>query len=124
MVMSFSHVGNLISLQGDDISPDAGTFAFTITECIGREQHNLQTLLADFDDIFGEPNGLPPQRQHTHKIILTQGTDLVVVWPYRYPHAQKDEIERQCDEMLRQRIIRQSTSPFSSPVLLVSKTYK
>jgi hypothetical protein len=45
----------------------------------------------------------------------------VVVQPYCYPQLLKDEVERQCGEMLHQGIIRESTSAFSSPVLLVKK---
>jgi hypothetical protein len=52
---------------------------------------------------------------------LLPGTDLIVVWPYRYPQLLKDEIEQQCSAMLAQGLIRPSTSPFSAPVLLVKK---
>jgi hypothetical protein len=45
----------------------------------------------------------------------------VAVWPYRYPTAHKDELERQCAAMIEQEIVRRSDSPFSSPVLLVKK---
>lgn len=39
--------------------------------------------------------------------------------PYRYSPAQKDEIERQVQELLIHGVIKPSTSPFASPVLLV-----
>jgi hypothetical protein len=45
----------------------------------------------------------------------------VAVRPYRYPAAHKDELERQCDAMIEQGIVRRSDSAFSSPVLLVKK---
>ncbi|WVZ92756.1 hypothetical protein U9M48_038799 [Paspalum notatum var. saurae] len=45
----------------------------------------------------------------------------VAIRPFRYPATQKDELERQCWDMLARGIIRRSTSAFSSPVLLVKK---
>jgi hypothetical protein len=43
------------------------------------------------------------------------------VKPYRYPQLLKDEIKKQCEAMLQQGIIRECSSAYSSPVLLVRK---
>jgi hypothetical protein len=93
------------------------------------QQHTLPNyrtiyfrLLQAYADIFAEPRGLPPPRRHDHRIHLLPDTTSVVVRPYRYPQLLKDEVERQCQDMLGQGIIRPSTSPFSASVLLVKKS--
>jgi hypothetical protein len=72
-------------------------------------------------DIFDAPQGLPPTRACDHRIHLLPNTALITMRPYRYPQLLKDEIEKQCTEMLNLGIIRSSMSPFSSPILLVRK---
>jgi hypothetical protein len=81
----------------------------------------LEALLDEYTDMFSIPTGLPPPRRHNHRIHLLSGTTPVAVRPCRYPQLVKDELERQCVEMLQQGIIRPSSSAFSSPVLLVKK---
>uniref|UniRef100_A0ACD5U163 Uncharacterized protein n=1 Tax=Avena sativa TaxID=4498 RepID=A0ACD5U163_AVESA len=82
---------------------------------------SITQLLSEFDSIFDEPKGLPPPREFDHVITLLPGSRPVNLRPYRYNPEQKDEIERQIADMLKQGTIRFSTSPFASPVLLVQK---
>lgn len=82
---------------------------------------DLQTILTKFADVFKPPTELPPTRSQDHHIELLPTSNPVSVRPYRYPHCQKQEIERLIQEMLHQGIIQPSTSAFSSPVILVRK---
>ena len=43
------------------------------------------------------------------------------VKPYRYPHSQKEEIEKMVTDMLKEGIIQPIKSPFSLPIILVRK---
>jgi hypothetical protein len=81
----------------------------------------LEALLLSFERLFTDPVALPPKHAHDHRIILKPDAQPVVVRPYRYPAAHKDELERQCAAMIDQGIVRRSDPPFSSPVLLVKK---
>jgi len=49
------------------------------------------------------------------------GAPPINIRPYKYSPAQKDEIERQITEILKNGIIKPSQIPYASPVLLVKK---
>ncbi|XP_062119217.1 uncharacterized protein LOC133832962 [Humulus lupulus] len=78
-------------------------------------------ILTQYADVFNEPKELPPYRNVDHRIFLQPGSPPVNVRPYRYPYFQKDVIEKLVKEMMEMGFIRPSTSPYSSPVLLIKK---
>ncbi|KAD7478366.1 hypothetical protein E3N88_01502 [Mikania micrantha] len=81
----------------------------------------LQRLLDEFQDIFEVPKGLPPSRDCDHKIKLKDDSIQLNLKPYRYPAAQKNIIEQMTQELLDSGFIRNSTSSFAAPVVLVKK---
>ncbi|XP_028215247.1 uncharacterized protein LOC114397402 [Glycine soja] len=81
----------------------------------------IQTLLTKYSSLFQPLTNLPPSRATDHSINLLPNSTPINVRPYRYPYFQKQEIERQVALMLRNGHIQHSSSPFSSPVLLVKK---
>nr|GEV72245.1 retrotransposon Gag domain, retroviral aspartyl protease [Tanacetum cinerariifolium] len=68
-----------------------------------------------------EPQDLPPTRSQDHSIPLLPNSTPPNIRPYRYPHSQKAEIEKQVEQLMAAGFIQPSTSPFSSQVLLVKK---
>jgi hypothetical protein len=81
----------------------------------------MDLLLDEFEDVFATPTRLPPPRRFNHHRHLLPGTAPMAVRPYRYLQVVKDELERQCRDMLNQGIIHASSSTFSSSVLPVKK---
>ena len=60
-------------------------------------------------------------RSHNHQIVLTHRATPVNSGPYRHSALQKNIIEKQVADLLQQGFIQPSTSPFSSPMVLVKK---
>ncbi|KAH7705356.1 retroelement [Aphelenchoides avenae] len=76
----------------------------------------LHQAFAAEDGLIGKYNG-----SYRHRIDLVAGSKPFQLRPYRTPLALREEIERQVKDMLKQRIIKPSNSPFCSPVVLVKK---
>ena len=92
--MAFQREGRTVCWRGVAPPTAPGLHAATTDDSL------LEGLLGSFDDVFAEPKGLPPARARDHHIVLKPDAAPVVVRPYRYPAAHKDELERQCAAMI------------------------
>ncbi|MCO5568294.1 hypothetical protein L7F22_021993 [Adiantum nelumboides] len=84
----------------------------------------LSNFLNQFQDVFIDdiPGELPPKRgDDDHMIELIPGSSPPNKPPYRVSQAQQEEIMKQVNELVEKGMVRPSSSPFCSPVLLVQK---
>ncbi|MCO5609714.1 hypothetical protein L7F22_063946 [Adiantum nelumboides] len=86
----------------------------------------LSNFLNQFQDVFIDdiPRELPPKSgDDDHMIELILGSSPPNKPPYRVSQAQQEEIMRQVNELVEKGMVKPSSSPFCSPVLLVQKKY-
>ena len=69
----------------------------------------IRDVIHQFRVVFEFPDTLPPAWVQDHAISLLPAAAPVNVRPYRYPHFQKNEIERLVQEMLATGIIQPRT---------------
>jgi hypothetical protein len=83
---------------------------------------DLQALFSRHQIVFSTPQGIPPSRGvHDHSIPLVLGSLPPNIRPYHHPFVQKNEIEKMVQELLTSKVIRPSTIPYSSLVVMVLK---
>lgn len=82
---------------------------------------SIQKIIDENFELFQEPTELPPVREVDHKIPLKDESKVVNLRPYRFSYFQRLEIEKIVEELLKNSFIQPSTSPYSSPILLVKK---
>eukprot|EP00253_Pinus_taeda_P017410 PITA_17410 len=100
---------------------DSGSTHNFIHQCIVEEVHCFFRAVSNFQ-VFDKPHEILPSRGgHDHSITLVRGTQPPNLCPYRYPFAQKYEIEKIIKELLEGAVIRPRISPYSSPVVMVLK---
>lgn len=87
-----------------------------------EERFSVQKIVAKFPDVFHLDNDplsvAKVPEQHIH---LQPNATPVYVKPYRLPQSQKAEIHKQIDKMLREGVLQNSVSEWSSPLLVVPK---
>lgn len=87
-----------------------------------EERESIANICAKYADVFHLPGDkLSVTNLMSHNITLKDNVAPVYVKPYRLPHAQREEISKQIDDMLANDIIEEASSEWSSPVLLVPK---
>lgn len=97
---SFISVMKAIQAEGQGFIVDyLGMQATSGKESI--ETQWLKGALDSYEEVFKEPQGLPPSRRNDHAIVLKEGTDIPNLRPYRYLHYQKTEIEKLVNDLLR-----------------------
>ncbi len=93
----------------------------------GEEQDTSTDLpefiLTDYNDVVKDslPAGLPPERSIKHQINLVPDSKPPYRLPYKLSYTEKQEVERQIEELLATGKIVPSASPFGAPVFLVKK---
>ncbi|UYV84270.1 hypothetical protein LAZ67_X001713, partial [Cordylochernes scorpioides] len=92
---------------------------FQINENLAyTEKEQLKQVLERYEDLFS--SGLGRSNLAKHRID-TEGAKPIKHKPYRVSAKEREIIKEQIDEMLRDGIIRPSSSPWSFPVILVKK---
>ena len=102
-----------------DGQPDGEPEKPSVGEQLSAEQRaDLDQLLTDFQDVMRNTPGRTDRAEHR---IETGGARPVRLPPYRLPHAYRDTVKQELDEMLKQGIIEPSSSEWSAPIVLVKK---
>lgn len=87
-----------------------------------EEKITIESLCAKFSDIFQLPNDkLTTTNICKQNIHLKPNSSPFFVKPYRIPHSQKQELNKQINKLLENGIIEPAKSEWSSPVLLFPK---
>lgn len=86
-----------------------------------RKKPGLLKIIKNYSDIFYQENSkLTFTSAIKHKIRTTNNVPIFSK-SYRYPYIHKEEVKEQIQQMLKDKIIRPSNSPYSAPIWIVPK---
>lgn len=90
-------------------------------ELVPKERQALESLLSNNVDRFAFSNEQLGRSTVVPVDIKTIDEEPVHCHPYRVSSVQREIIDKQVEEMLKLGVIRESTSPYAAPVVLVKK---
>ena len=84
-------------------------------------KNTLFNLCSDYSDIFGlETETISTNNFYKQKLRVKDSTP-VYIKNYRIPHVHKEEIDKQVNKLINDKIVEPSHSEYNSPILLVPK---
>lgn len=87
-----------------------------------EERQSILDICREFNDLFYlEGDSLTTTTAIKHEIKTLPEKPPVNTRPYRMPEVHKAEIKSQVDKMLQEGVVRPSSSPWNSPLLVVPK---
>ncbi|WP_395009188.1 RNase H-like domain-containing protein, partial [Undibacterium sp.] len=87
-----------------------------------EQRAEIWPLIKDYAHVFYLENDKLGHYPHVkHRILVPPGTPPIRQRMYRLPHSQTQTVKDEISKLLAQGVIRESTSSWSSPLLLVSK---
>ena len=106
-------------LHTEESPDDEVAIKVDINPALNTQQRSaLGDLLHEFRDLFG--NKLGRTQAFEHSIEIGDATPIRQA-PYRIPLSQRQLVKDELDKMLKMGVIRPSTSPWASPVVIVPK---
>jgi hypothetical protein len=90
-------------------------------DCDPSHKDEMIDVISNYDEVFQEPKGLPPKREIQHEIQLHQDVSLPNIGMYMMFVLENEEIKKQVQDLLERGVIRPSSSPCGSPIVLVPK---
>ena len=82
------------------------------------QSEDLKMLITEFPEVW---SGTPSKTDKMEHNIMTGTAKPIRLPAYRLPHAYRDEVKKELDEMLRNGVIEPSNSEWSAPIVLVPK---
>lgn len=83
--------------------------------------NTLKPILKEFADIFHLNDDILSVNNFYKQQISLNDPSPVYIKNYRLPESQRDEINKQVEKLIDEKLIEASTSPYNSPLLLVPK---